>query len=509
MAFVSLFYALFLLLTLVFYWGFHQERLRLIVLLSASLVFFATQADGKMVVYLPLLVISTAINFYFGRALDQKALLPDHAGEADLSNEAWQYAQSGWNHQRRRSLLAGILLNVLVLLGFKYIPFFLITLGQTLQQPSLLEAADSVSRNLLVPLGISYFTFENIAYLVDVYRGAPATPSLLRFATYKFLFAKLTSGPITRYHHLSTQWKSRPFPSAEALSEALWLIARGAAKKALLADQLALVVQPGLDNLARAGSLDIWLLTLGYGLQLYLDFSGYVDMARGSAQLFGLNLPENFRSPYFSSSIADFWRRWHMTLGDWLRNYLYFPLGGSRRGLGRTCFNLMVVMLVAGFWHDASWGFLAWGAIHGAAMAVHRLTDEWSQQRPALQRWWQSPWGGVSAWALTQGVVFFSWLFFALPDVSQAWWAVTHLLGHSADGQFAQNIYFEIVGLTRGQVGLLLALLAIAMAGLHGFGRSLKVQLGWPLKLALVPLLLYGVWQLGQQGSGSYIYFNF
>ena len=167
-----------------------------------------------------------------------------------------------------------------------------------------------------------------------------------------------------------------------------------------------------------------------YGLQLYLDFSGYVDMARGSAVLLGFDLPQNFDFPYFSTSIADFWRRWHMTLGDWLRNYLYFPLGGSRQGLLRTCLNLMIIMAIAGLWHGAAWGFIVWGLLHGIALVVHRLTDALSNQVTWLKRAWQSLPGVVLAWALTQSTVFSTWIFFRLPDLKDSWLVVQRLWGH-------------------------------------------------------------------------------
>ncbi|MFM8006812.1 MAG: MBOAT family O-acyltransferase, partial [Dolichospermum sp.] len=194
-----------------------------------------------------------------------------------------------------------------------------------------------------------------------VYRGHPPAAKFIEFATYKLFFAKLISGPITRYHHLQFQFNTLQFPTIDKTAEGLWLIARGAVKKGIFADNLGIFVDLCFGNLQRAGSTDLWLATFAYGLQLYLDFNGYVDIARGSALLFGLVLPENFNFPYFSTSIADFWRRWHITLGDWLRNYLYFPLGGSRRGLIRTCGNLLIVMLLAGIWHGSAWGFIVWG----------------------------------------------------------------------------------------------------------------------------------------------------
>ena len=171
-------------------------------------------------------------------------------------------------------------------------------------------------------MGLSFFCFELIAYLVDVYRGAPAATSLLEFTAYKLFFAKLISGPITRYHHLNNQFKNLKFPLPEQMADGLWLLGRGAIKKGIFADNLGILVDLSFSNLQRAGSGDLWLATLAYGLQLYLDFSGYVDLARGTALLLGLSLPINFDAPYFTPSIAEFWRRWHMTLGDWLRNYL-------------------------------------------------------------------------------------------------------------------------------------------------------------------------------------------
>lgn len=382
MTFVSLTFALFLGLLLLVYWSVRPERLRLGVLLGASLLFMATQQAGLQVAYIPLFLISTLINFQFGRLLERKSNHLAHDGDAKLSNEAWHDAEADWSQRRSSYLAAGIILNVAILLSFKYVPFFLTTIGETLGQPGWFNAAEAVRRSLIVPLGISYFSFESIAYLVDVYRGAPASKSLLRFSAYKLFFPKLISGPITRYHTLSGQLRQRRPLDAEQISQGLWLIARGAIKKAVFADRLGILAQISFTNVQRAGSIDIWMMALTYGLQLYLDFSGFIDMARGVAKLLGLQLPENFNAPYFSTSIADFWRRWHMTLGDWLRNYLYFPLGGSRQGLVRTCLNLLIVMGVAGFWHDATWGFVAWGAIHGVALVVHRLNEVWVGDRP-------------------------------------------------------------------------------------------------------------------------------
>ncbi|MCY7322789.1 MAG: MBOAT family protein, partial [Phormidesmis sp. CAN_BIN36] len=259
----------------------------------------------------------------------------------------------------------------------------------------------------------------------------------------------------------------------------------------------------------RAGSGNLWLAIVAYGLQLYLDFSGYVDVARGSALLLGINLPQNFDFPYFSTSIADFWRRWHITLGDWLRNYLYFPLGGSRQGLARTCINLIIVMLIAGVWHGSAWGFVVWGGLHGVALAVHRLVDLRSRQSPPLEKFWQTLPGIVIAWFMTQLMVFSTWIFFRLPNFRDSLVVLQRLVGQSADAQFAQKVYGEAIGLYPFQISLLLGAIVLAMGFAYLLDRGLKLQLTWHVKLFLVPLCLYAVWVLAPEGGSKYIYFDF
>jgi alginate O-acetyltransferase complex protein AlgI len=474
-------------------------------LLLGSLIFYTF----LQVQYIPLLLVITLINFSLGKALGTNTTPGAHATNQRLSNKAWQRAQKGWNRRRLRLLWLGIFLNVIGLLSFKYLPFLLTNLATILSLPPAQESASWLDTHLISPLGLSFFTFECIAYLIDVYRGAPATDQLLQFAAYKLFFPKLISGPITRYHQFAAGLKTLQFPNAPALAEGLWLIACGAVKKALLADQLGTFVDLCFGNLQRAGSGDLWLAVVAYGLQLYLDFSGYVDIARGSAILMGFNLPENFDFPYFSTSIADFWRRWHITLGDWIRNYLYFPLGGSRKGLARTCLNLLIVMLITGIWHGAAWGFVVWGGLHGLALVAHRLTQAIADRSEEVKRWWES-WIGVwFAWLLTQSMVFTSWIFFRLPNLKEASLAFQNLWGHSADIQFAQKVYVEALGLERFQIALLLATLVASMGLVFVIQRGLKLQLNWPLKLLLVPLCLFSVWVLAPQGGLRYIYWDF
>ncbi|GAB4378630.1 MAG: MBOAT family protein [Elainellaceae cyanobacterium] len=498
MTFLSITYGLFLLSLIGIYWSVEGQTLRLWILLIASLVFYSS----IQIQYIPLLVAISLVTFYIGRAIGAPM-------DWRIENEQWQFAQQDWDRRRLKLLWVGIALNLLLLLGFKYVPFILDSVGVGFSLPVVTEQADWVRANLIVPLGISFFSFECIAYLVDVYRGAPATHSFLKFFSYKAFFPKLISGPITRFHPFASQLQTLQFPAPTQITEGLWLIACGAVKKLLIADHLATVVDLIFGNAERAGSVDLWLAVFAYGLQLYLDFSGYVDVARGSSLLLGIDLPQNFNFPYLCTSIADFWRRWHMTLGEWLRNYLYFPLGGSRQGLSRTCLNLLIVMILAGIWHGAAWGFVVWGILHGLALVVHRLTDALSKQQPALQNWWTSVPGTIVAWVITQLMVFTAWIFFRLPNLRESGLVVRRLFGHPADIQFAQKVYVETLQLDRLHLSLLLWSVMAGMGVAYFINRGLKVQLNWAVKILLVPLCLFAAWLLAPNEVPPYIYFDF
>lgn len=489
----SITYALFLLSIIGIFWSLTGVRLRLWLLFAASLIFYAS----IQVQYLPLMLALAFVNFYLAKTLVAPL-------DWRIPNEHWQVAERSWNRRRTLLLGVGIGINTLLLLGFKYVEGVFHILGW---QGG--AGAESPALQILMPLGLSFFCFECISYLVDVYRGSPAAPRFIDFAAYKFFFPKLISGPITRFHTFIDQFESPSTPTLPTVIEGLWLIASGAVKKLLFADHLAILVNLSFENLERAGSADIWLAIFAYGLQLYIDFNAYVDIARGSSLLLGIMLPQNFDFPYFTTSIADFWRRWHMTLGAWLRNYLYFPLGGSRRGLGRTCLNLMLVMLIAGIWHGNHWGFLIWGAIHGLALVMHRLNQTLAKRQPLLEGAWKTVPGTVLAWFITQLVVFFSWLFFRLPEPAQYTQALQKLWGVPGDVQFAQKVYLESLGFTYSQLMLLLWGVVGLMGLTYGFNRGLKIEITWPVKLLLVPVFCYLAWLLAPAETLPYIYFDF
>ena len=296
-------------------------------------------------------------------------------------------------HRRKSVLLAVVCYHIAVLGIFKYTGFFT---GGAVQTP-------------FVPLGISFFTFQQIWYLREVYAGTfSQVPTPAEYLTYSFFFPTVSSGPILKPENFFPQLReASPLPQDTAAG--LYAIGLGLAKKVLLADNLGVLVNNGWGSLSELTALTAWCVILGYTLQLYFDFSGYCDLAAGCARLLGLRLPINFDSPYRSLSVTEFWKRWHMTLTAFLRENVYFPLGGSRKGRGCTYLNILVVYLVSGIWHGAGWTFILWGLLHGLAQVLERL---WGKRRDALPRWVR--------WAMTFLFINLAWVFFRAPDVSSA-----------------------------------------------------------------------------------------
>ncbi len=514
MNFISLIYFFFIGITLCCYWRSRSQQQQLWVIVIASLLFYALFYKDRppllLMFNLALLGTIIYVNFWIGKLLLESQIIEYQIIQDNLLDRQQSRFLPRTKLERQRVLGIGIIFNVLLLLAAKYIPFCLTTLSG-LGLPQLQSAANWYRESILPPLGISFLTFESIAYLVDVYKGSPATGNLLKYAAYKSFFPKLISGPITHYHEFAPQLNLLKMPRLEVWLDGLWLIACGAVKKTLIADSLASYVNIvfGEDTLNRAGSVNLWLAILAYGWQLYFDFSGYVDIARGSSLFFGIELPENFNFPYLSTNIADFWRRWHITLGDWLRQYIYFPLGGSLRGLQRTCLNLLAIMLIAGIWHGPDWGFLLWGGVHGLALVAHRLTVYYSDRQPALKQFWERPIGMITSWLLTQPFVFLAWVLFRLPKPERSGWVFTHLWGQSADSQFATKLASAGIGLDNSQILFCLILLALLTGAVYYGRRILKIEIGWKLKLLLLPAAFYLVWLLVPAQGSPYIYFDF
>ncbi len=297
---------------------------------------------------------------------------------------------------RRRFLVFGVAVNLLLLGFFKYADFFLANLGA-------LAGTALAPLGIVAPLGISFYTFMQIAYLADVSRGDARPGSLADDALFGSLFPYIASGPIVRHDALVSQF-SGPIGlkvTAENLARGLFLFSLGLFKKTALADNLAVTATGGFDSAATLNFLEAWLTSLSYTFQLYFDFSGYTDMALGVALMMGITIPANFLSPYKATSLRDFWRRWHITLSTFLRDYLYIPLGGNRKGEARTYGNLLGTFLLCGLWHGAAWTFVFWGFLHGAGMVVQRL---WERTGIRLSR--------ALAWFVTFNFVNVAWVFF-------------------------------------------------------------------------------------------------
>lgn len=266
---------------------------------------------------------------------------------------------------RRFLLITGCVVNIGALGIFKYYNFFV-------ENVNAVFGADFQTRNILLPLGISFFTFQQLSYLIDRYRGDAPHYGLMDYLSFVTFFPSLISGPIVL--HASTvpqfQDETRRRFSAESFSRGVMQFSIGLAKKVLLADTLALAVNYGYENIAALDAPAALAAAVGYTLELYFDFSGYSDMAIGVGKMFRIEIPENFNSPYRATSVKDFWKRWHMTLSRFLQTYVYFPLGGSRKGKLRTFVNTMITFLVSGLWHGANWTFIFWGFLHGLGVAA-------------------------------------------------------------------------------------------------------------------------------------------
>lgn len=359
---------------------FGRFRLAAIFLSLASLVFYAIGGFQ----FLPILLLSILVNYGIGTGL---SISPKHMGGP-----------------RKALLVVGIIFNLSLLAYFKYANFFL-------ENVDLALGTNWKIDDLALPLALSFVTFQKIAYLVDSYRYLTKGYGIVNYGLFVTFFPQLIAGPIVHHGDIVPQFKEkarRRFRIDNA-SLGLMIFSAGLFKKVVLADTFAQWATPGFDQSVSLTFVQAWITSLSYTFQLYFDFSGYVDMAIGSALIFNINLPINFNSPYRALSIQDFWRRWHITLSRFLRDYLYIPLGGNRSGGFRTYANLFITFLLGGLWHGASWMFVIWGALHGAALIVHRL---WSQQRLRLP--------AVVAWPITFAFIVITWVFFRAKDMSAA-----------------------------------------------------------------------------------------
>jgi alginate O-acetyltransferase complex protein AlgI len=361
-------------------WGETAARLWLIL---ASIFFYGWWNPA----YLPLLGVLMVFTYAVGRRLSERPYTP---------------------------LLAFGIAVLLGVLGYYKYAGFLVA------NADALTGADWSVGAIVLPLAISFFTFQKIAYLVDSYKGLTKDTRPVDFTLFVTFFPQLIAGPIVHWKEVLPQFRDRAVfrPQAENFAVGIATFSMGLFKKAVLADGIAAYSTP-VFNAAQAGAapdlLTAWSGALAYTLQLYFDFSGYSDMAIGAARMFGILLPQNFNSPYRARSIGDFWRRWHMTLSRFLRDYLYIPLGGNRRGPARRYANLLATMLLGGLWHGAGWTFVLWGGLHGFYLCVNHGWQRIVPARLAARRWY-----GAAAWTLTLLAVIVAWVPFRAPTMAAA-----------------------------------------------------------------------------------------
>lgn len=282
--------------------------------------------------------------------------------------------------QSKLLLILGILFNVGLLGYFKYYDFFVSNVNAIFRTSFVLK-------NIILPLGISFFTFQQLSFLISVYKKEEQIHHFFDYCLFVVFFPQLVAGPIVLYSEMIPQFKddSRRYFNIDNFCKGLFLFGIGMFKKTVIADTIALFVDNGFA-MTDIGFSAAWITSLSYTFQIYFDFSGYSDMAIGLGKMFNIDITENFNSPYQSKSISEFWRRWHITLGRALRSYVYFPLGGNRKGLTRTCFNLLITFLVSGIWHGANWTFILWGLLHGVFMVIERLLRDQLEKIPAMIR---------------------------------------------------------------------------------------------------------------------------
>jgi len=298
---------------------------------------------------------------------------------------------------------------------FKYSNFFI----ENLHSLNLLNSFNTLTY-LVIPLGISFFTFELVHYIVDVYKGEKPIFNLFIFLNFIFFFPTLFAGPIKRFESFAPQL-NKSQDRKIFFNEGLLLLIRGLTKKVIFADTLANFVAYGFAN--TSNSLVILIAIYAFSLQIYFDFSGYTDIARGSARLFGIIIPENFLSPYFSQNIREFWRRWHITLMSWLRDYVYIPLGGSRKGKSRGAINTLVVFLLSGLWHGAAWHYILWGFYHGSLMVIYNFARSFRKIERKINLFYK-----LLSVLITFQLVTFGWIFFRASSVNSAFQIITDLL---------------------------------------------------------------------------------
>jgi alginate O-acetyltransferase complex protein AlgI len=362
------------------------------ILLLASYLFYMSWLP----VYGLLIFAMTVVNFFLGKFISVNATM------------------------RKPVFIAAIVFNLSTLCFFKYTNFLFENLAVAFPFFAQLKTSGGFGFNVILPLGISFFVFEFIHYITDVFKGGKPIGKFIDFALFAAFFPSQIAGPIKRYQDFIAQLAVSPVFTAGKFHAGAHLLLQGLFKKVALADNLSILANAGFQNALTLGTLDAWIAVAAFTMQIYFDFSGYTDMGRGSAMMLGYSLPDNFNLPYMASSLTDFWKRWHISLSTWLRDYLYIPLGGGRCSPARKSFNLLTTMLLGGLWHGAAWHYVIWGGFHGVGLIVNHVYDGLVSRSTTLSTFHLTRLGKLVSAAITLLCVAIGWVFFRADTTEQA-----------------------------------------------------------------------------------------
>lgn len=468
MLFNSVEYFLFFLIVFISYYVL-PFRFRWILLLITSYVFYLAWNTNLIV----LILISTITDYVAGIKIEK-------------------------GKNKKVFLYLSVLVNLGILWIFKYLDFSILNLNYFLC-PLISYQIPFVE--LILPMGISFYTFQTLAYTIDVYNGKiKAEKHLGYFALYVTFFPQLVAGPIERAGHLLHQLKQRVKFNPTNLKVGSTIILWGLFKKVVIADRLALFVDPVFNNPSEQNSLVLIIATVFFAFQIYCDFSAYSDIAIGSAKILGINLMKNFNSPYFSLSITEFWKRWHISLSTWFRDYVYIPLGGNRGLKWKTYYNLLLTFLISGFWHGANWTFIIWGAIHGVVVVIEKeLSNYVSIKIPVILKW-----------SFTMTLVLIAWVFFRSNSVNDS----LIIFSRISNLDFTNNFdSIRQVGMNKFDFILspivILLLLLIEFVSCNKNEEYVFQSLSYCKKVFVMTVIGFCILIFGIENSNQFIYFQF
>jgi len=440
-------------------------------LVVSSLYFYAF----FNVSYLPIIITSVLVNYTVGYILN------NHRNDAKRS------------YIDKLSLLMGVIFNVGMLGYFKYTDFFIENVNAIFGTKYLLC-------NILLPLGISFFTFQQLAFIVDCYKGKNRLPNFLDYCNFVTFFPQLIAGPIVLPEEMLPQFESaiNRNPHAKNIFDGLFIFSLGLVKKVLIADSIAVFANAGFDiDFEQYTMAEAWLISLSYTFQLYFDFSGYCDMAIGIGRIFNINLPLNFNAPYRASNFQDFWHRWHITLNRFLTHYVYIPLGGNRRKEYRVLLNIAFVFFISGFWHGAGWTFIIWGLCHGMGVIVRRI--------------WHKRGGNMPSW-LGMVITFFFinilWVVFRADNMNKAWIIIKSMFDNHnlyLTSQYTSNL----PSIMPNSVNMIILIVSILLGIIGPTAYSLMTDYRMPRKKQALTVICFVVGVLFISRVVTFLYFNF